>query len=1035
MSENKKYWKGLEQLNRTESFEKYANKEFPEELPLDNNAEPSRRDFLKMMGFGLAAVSLAACEAPVRKAIPYVNKPTTVDPSVPNYYATTYVSGSDAVSVVVKTREGRPIKVEGNKLSKVSGGGTTPQVEASVLSLYDKERLQYPSIDGKKVSWEDIDSYVTNALSDASGIVYLVSNTISSPSTKKAIAALMGKYPNISLVTYDQISLSGQLDANEASFGKRVLPSVDFSSARTIVSFGSDFLGSGPMRSLNNKLFASSRKLTDTKKDMSRLYVFESNMSLTGANADYRTPIRASEEGAYLLNLYNEIAKSKGEVQVNAPAIEDDANLKRAAKDLLNSSGKGIVLSGSNDRSIQYIVNAINGVLGNVGSTLDYDNHVNLRSGDDKVFKSFVSSIKSGNASGVIFYNCNPVYDHPLGSEIANALEKIEFSLSTSDRNDETNSLVKVTAPDSHYLESWNDHEIVSGQFSLSQPTISNIFDTRQAQQSFLLWSGSDINYYDYVRSNWDELFKSLSKTSFGSFDAFWDQSLHDGVFEYSQSSVSITSAQTSELVSISAQLPKVSSGLELIVYANSSVGEGIQANNPWLQEMPDPITKACWENYLTVSPKQLEEWGIQLGDMSTQLVSLSVNGQTLTLPALPQPGQKYGTVGLALGYGRIKAGKVANGIGVNAYPLLSTSGDYINYSISNVSVEATSEVYRVAQTQTSQTYMGRETVIQETVLSKYQEDPQAGRHFPKIATAEGYVKPYAISLWKGHEYANHHWGLAIDLNSCTGCGTCTIACQTENNIPVVGKEEVLNRREMHWIRIDRYYSHTEEAEAMTGIGKARKMEEAAENPEVVFQPMMCQQCNNAPCETVCPVAATTHSTEGLNQMTYNRCIGTRYCANNCPYKVRRFNWFKYHDNDKFSSNLAMNNDLGKMVLNPDVTVRARGVMEKCTFCVQRIQAGKLEAKKEGRRPNDGDVTTACASSCPSDALIFGDMKDPNSKISKALKLVSSDKGVEAKEPRAYHVLEELRVMPNVWYMTKVRNKEESVSKESAAHS
>ena len=1037
MSQNKKYWKGLEQLNRTPEFEKYANKEFPEELPLNGNEEPSRRDFLKLMGFGVAAVSLAACEAPVRKAIPYVKKPTTVDPSVPNYYATTFVNGSDVLPVVVKTREGRPIKVEGNKLSKVSGGGTTPQVEASVLSLYDKERLKGPSIDGNETSWDQIDQTVTNALKSASGTVYLVSNSISSPSTLKAIDRLKSAYGQVQHVMYDQISVAGQLDANEASFGVRALPTYNFANSKTIVSFASDFLGNGPQQAINNKQFAASRKLGSGKKDMSRLYCFESNLSLTGANADYRTAIKASEEGAYLLNLYNLIAAGSGNMQVNAPSVADDANLKRASKDLLASKGQSIVLTGSNDFNLQYIANAINGMLSNIGATINLDQYSTLRSGDDKAFSKFVSDLSAGSVAGVIFFNCNPAYDHRLGAQIAEGIAKAGFSVSTSDRNDETNSLVKISAPDHHYLESWNDFETIKAtSFSLSQPTISNIFNTRQAQDSFLVWAGESTTYYDFIRSNWEsDVYSKLSSDKYSGFQQFWDQTLHDGILENTFTETTITSADNSQIVSVASNIKSSGSDLELVVYSSASIGEGIQANNPWLMEMPDPITKACWDNYLTANPRQVEEWGVQLGDMTTQLLSVSVNGQTVKLPVLPQPGQRYGTVGLALGYGRTKAGKVANNVGVNAYSLLSANGEYTSYVQLNVTVENTGESYQVAQTQTSQTYMGRETVIQESVLSEYQKDPQAGRHFPKIATSEGFKKPYAISLWKGHEYANHHWGLAIDLNSCTGCGTCTVACQSENNIPVVGKQEVLNRREMHWIRIDRYYSHTEEADALSGIAKQRMLENAAENPEVTFQPMMCQQCNNAPCETVCPVAATTHSSEGLNQMTYNRCIGTRYCANNCPYKVRRFNWFKYHDNDKFDTNLAMNNDLGKMVLNPDVTVRARGVMEKCTFCVQRIQSGKLEARKEGRRPTDDDFSVACASSCPSEALVFGDMKDPNSSISKLLQLKSDEKGVEAQEPRAYHVLEELRVMPNVWYLTKIRNKEESKAKESAAHS
>ncbi|MEP1094633.1 MAG: TAT-variant-translocated molybdopterin oxidoreductase [Cyclobacteriaceae bacterium] len=1019
MKENKTYWKGLEQLEATPDFQERSAKEFPEYLPINGNEEgdPTRRDFLKMMGFGMAAVSLAACEAPVRKAIPYVNKPVDVDPGVANYYASTYSMGNDYCSVVVKTREGRPIKIEGNSLSKVSGGGTTTQVEASILSLYDEQRLKNPKIGEEDTTWEELDNRIKAELGSNSGKTVIVSYSNCSPSTQRAVDALNAKYGNVEWVQYDPLSMSGLLDAYEVATGSRALPVHDFSKAKTIVSFGADFLGNWPNQAMNNRQFASSRKLSDDKKEMSRLYSFESNLSLTGSNADYRDPIKPSQEGLYVANLYNLLAQKAGTNAVGVPKVESTVVLEKAASDLWNSKESSLVLSGSNDPSVQKMVIAINDLLGAYGTTIDASRTNNTRKGDDNAFSNFVNDLKQGQVGAVLFYNCNPVYDHPMGSDISGSIGKAKTSISTTDRNDETTAIAKYLAPDHHYLESWNDFEPITGQLSLSQPTISNIFNTRQAQESFLRWSDNEDSYYDFIRSGWTSL-------SSGDFDGFWDQCLHDGVFENENagSALSINLDVTVVATEVKNN-SKPSSGTELVLYANYSVGDGIQANNPWLQEMPDPITKACWDNYLTVPLKYAKENGLdyESGRMKAKLVTLSVNGSSIQVPVIPQPGQAEGTVGLALGYGRTNAGKVADNLGVNAYNFVGNSAAGLVYNTSGVSLSGSEGEYQVAQTQTSQTYAGRETVIQETVLKDYQKDPQAGRYFPEISTADGKKKPYAISLWKDHKYDNHHWGMTVDLNSCTGCGTCTIACQTENNIPVVGKQEVLNRREMHWIRIDRYYSST-----------ASDKEKAAENPEVTFQPMMCQHCNAAPCETVCPVAATTHSTEGLNMMAYNRCVGTRYCANNCPYKVRRFNWFKYHDNAQFDTNTAMNNDLGKMVLNPDVTVRSRGVMEKCSFCVQRIQAGKLQAKKESRRPEDGEITTACVKACPADALVFGDMKDPNSKIYQKLKIKEKEKGVEAKEPRAYHVLEELRVMPNVWYLTKVRNKDENKEKVEA---
>ncbi|MFT6970828.1 MAG: Fe-S-cluster-containing dehydrogenase component, partial [Roseivirga sp.] len=484
----------------------------------------------------------------------------------------------------------------------------------------------------------------------------------------------------------------------------------------------------------------------------------------------------------------------------------------------------------------------------------------------------------------------------------------------------------------------------------------------------------------------------------------------------------------SSAATSVAQNYKQSGDGLELALYQKLAIGTGAQANNPWLQEASDSVTKATWDNYLTVSQAQAAVWGIKMDEGNTETVVLTVGSTSVTLPVLVQPGQAAGTVGLAIGYGRTSAGRVGNEVGVNAYPFVTKlNGANIFDVFAGVSVEKTGEVYSIAQTQTHQTYMNRSNVIQESVLSEYKKDTKAGRVYPQVYMDGEFVKPSKISLWKGHEYSNHHWGLAIDMNSCTGCSACTVACQVENNVPVVGKEEVLNRREMAWIRIDRYYSSD------APVDDQKALEKASENPEVTFQPMMCQHCNNAPCETVCPVAATTHSSEGLNQMTYNRCIGTRYCANNCPYKVRRFNWFKYHDNTQFDKNLSMNNDLGKMVLNPDVTVRARGVMEKCTMCVQRIQSGKLAAKREDRRPVDGEINTACASACPADAIVFGDMNDPKSKITAMLQLQEeeNDKGRVEKvvnEDRAYHVLEEINVNPNVWYFTKIRNKDKQTT-------
>ena len=1024
MKENKKtYWKGLEQLSNDPEFVKNADREFAE-MPssLNEDGSATRRDFLKLMGFSLAAASLAACETPIRKAIPYVNKPIDINPSIPNYYASTYSSGGDYASIVVKTREGRPIKIDGNELSPITKGKVNAIVEASVLSLYDKQRVASPMLAGAASDWAKVDAHVKSKLA-AAGTVKIVTNTILSPSTEKALQEFSVAFGGAEVVVYDSISNYGITKASEVYYGQAILPSYHFDKAKTIVSFGADFLGTWISPIEFAGAYAKTRKISKDKAEMSRHFQFESNLSLTGANADYRTPIKASQSGLAVLALYNAIAAKAGVAPVAGAKVEV-AHLDKAAKELWATKGASLVVSGSNDPNVQVVIHAINELLGNNGATVDFSTPVYFRKGNDSRMNQFITELKGGSVGAVIFYNCNPVYDHPRGADLAAGIAKAKLSIATNGTLDETSSLVQVIAPDHHFLESWNDFQPKKGQYSLAQPTISPLFKTRQAQDSFLTWAGSTVSYYDYLQANWtSSLYATLGAGA--TFQEFWDRALYNGVI--SEATVSSSVAPVGQVDAAAAEVSKsyaaANAGAELVVYSKIGIGSGTFANIPWLQEMADPITKATWDNYLTVSQKWASDNGVSMVEENTKKAKLTVNGKSIVVPILVQPGQANGTFGLALGYGRTKAGRVADGVGVNAYDLLDTSKGFVNFDLTTkVEVVATEETYKIARTQTHQTFMGRENVIQEATLAEYKKDASAGRYKPEIYKDGEFIKPSKISLWSGHKYSQHHWGLAIDMNSCIGCGACTIACQVENNVAVVGKQEVLNRREMAWIRIDRYYSSDAPADDLSG------MEIAAENPEVTFQPMMCQQCNNAPCETVCPVAATTHSSEGLNQMTYNRCIGTRYCANNCPYKVRRFNWFKYHDNKDFAGvNIAQNDDLGKMVLNPDVTVRVRGVMEKCSMCVQRIQAGKLTAKREKRTVVDGEINVACAVACPTDALQFGDMNDPSSKISKLLKIEESDAASkEVGEERAYHVLEEINVSPNVWYFTKIRNKEKN---------
>ena len=856
------------------------------------------------------------------------------------------------------------------------------------------------------------------------------------------------------LVQYDQESSSALIKANGG-----MLPSFHFDKADVIVGVGADFLGNWLSSVEIAPDYAKGRKVGKDKKNMSRHYQFEGMMSLTGANADYRTPIKPSQEGEIVKALYNAVING---------ASSDIPKVNQAARDLKAARGKSLVVAGSNDLAIQTLVSAINEALGNIGATINTENPLYLKQGDDKAMAEFIQNL--GGNDGVIFVNCNPVYNHPMGKELAGKISGAKLSVATADRIDETAKNCTYNCPDSHFLESWGDYEPEKGLYSLAQPTINTIFKTRQAQDSFLKWSDSEVTYKDYLMKFWEEkLFPAQSKES--TFFKFWQKALHDGVFEptnglslLAEMMAKPVTAEGEEVAMPAkmsadeavAAIKASSSGLELALFSSSVLGWGEEANNPYLHETPEPITRVCWGNYIAVSPKRAQDLGVNIFETKTSVLKVTVDGaEPIMLPAVIQPGLNNDVIAIPVGYGRSKedAGKVAaEAAGVNAFPLASVTDGMVNYSrLGSISIENTGEVEHVAQTQTHHTIMGRETIIQETTLDKYKDGSWVeDKYMPMIMTSEGATNPGDLSLWdvksdgygkgdtregaekeeKGyegmlwndkiglrsdvHQYPIHHWGMSIDLNACFGCGACIVACHTENNVPIVGKQEVVNRREMHWLRIDRYYSGQYTKETMNSVND---LEKEAENPQVVFQPMMCQHCNNAPCETVCPVAATTHSSEGLNQMTYNRCVGTKYCANNCPFKVRRFNWFKYNNNDEFDYH--MNNNLGKMVLNPDVTVRSRGVMEKCSLCVQRIQSGKLTAKRENRKVRDGEVKTACAAACSSGAITFGDLNDEKSEVRQLL-----NHEVE-KEGRAYNVLSEINVRPNVWYLAKVRNVED----------
>lgn len=1043
MSQSKKYWKGIEELQETPEFINNKVNEFPEALPESALAETdklgdlssNRRDFLKFLGFSVTAASLAACEAPVRKAIPYLNKPEEITPGIANYYASTYWDGHDFASLLVKTREGRPIKVDGNELCPVTKGGSNARIQSSVLSLYDSARIKGPRIGGNDVSWDAADKEIKSkleAVKAKGGNIRILSSTLISPSLLAAINEFSTAYPNTKLVQYDVLSSSAIIAANQASFGKAVLPSYRFDKADFVVGIGCDFLANWINPVEHAAQYAAKRRLDPKEKKMSRHVQIEALLSLTGSNADQRIALKPSELGLAAVHLLNKLSGSNFSTKSLG---NKDAQITALAKELNNFKGRALVVSGINDPAVQQVINAINIYLGAYDQTIDLNTPDFTRQGNDAAIAELIGELKSGKVDALFFYNNNPVYTLP---EFKAALAKAGFSVYLGDRADETGALCQVIAPDHHYLESWADANPRKGIYTLGQPTISPLFKTRQAIESFLTWAGNATNAHDYIAKYWESNIFPSAGNGLDSFTAFWNKSLHDGLALISQTATSPApaqpenAAQPTATADINAAASAITSraaqakGYELVVYAKTGIGTGNQANNPWLQEFPDPISKITWDNYLLMNPAEMEKNGFNLLNGQEQLadvVELSAGNNKIQIPVQAQPGLPEGVIAIAMGYGRSGAGKTADGVGQNAFPFTTLSEGFLRYEVSGASFGASVGKYHLASTQTHHTMMGRDRIVKETTLSAYQKDSHSGNEPILLATnlknvgKDGKAKPEELNLWQEFENKNHFWNMSIDLNACNGCGACVIACTAENNVPVVGKDEVRRSREMHWLRIDRYYSsdmtpERAEKEGIGAIDKFLQMEKPAtvDNLEVVFQPVMCQHCNHAPCETVCPVLATTHSLEGMNQMTYNRCIGTRYCANNCPYKVRRFNWFRYNENPAFDFN--MYDDLGKMVLNPDVTVRSRGVMEKCSFCVQRIQEGKLQAKKVGARVKDGAVKTACQQACATGAITFGDFNDAESAIRKAYQ-----------NERRYELLEEVGTQPSVYYLTKVRNK------------
>ncbi|SHJ58732.1 TAT-variant-translocated molybdopterin oxidoreductase [Pseudozobellia thermophila] len=1051
MASNKRYWKSEAELNPDDSIvEALRQDEFVEEIPVDDflgdkenlsETTTNRRDFLKYVGFSTAAASLAACQGPVNKSIPYVVQPENIVPGVANYYATSIADGFDFASILIKTREGRPIKVENNK-DAVVGAAANARVQASVLSLYDSTRLQGPLANGEPVEWSAIDAAVKaklGSLRDSGQQIALLTQTYASPSTARLIAEFKAAYGNVNHVVYDAISESSALDAFEAKYGERALADYDFGKAGLIVSFGADFLGDWQGGGYDAG-YAKGRVPKNGK--MSRHVQFEANMTLSGANADKRIRLTPMQQKIALAQLYAKLNNTSvgGELPNEVQAAID-----AVVKQIKSNESNAVVVTGLDDVDAQTVVLAINEMLGS--KAFDPASPRYVRQGKAEAVKTLIADMNAGKVGALIMDGVNPMYTLPNAAEFKAGIEKVGLSLAFSTNWNETTEVVQYTAAANHYLESWGDLQIKKGQFSLMQPTIRELFDTRQFQASLLKWLGSDKTYYEYIKDTWN-----TDVLNGGD----WNKALHDGVFVAGSGAVAPeTDADPQDaspeagdkegqesagesavgVVSIASAIKNLTNatsggGMELTLYPKTGMGDGRQASNPWLQEFPDPITRVSWDNYVTVSKADAERIGLENyhvanGGLNGSYANITVNGVTLSnVPVIIQPGQAVGSIGLSFGYGKKVGMKPEMQTGVNAYQL------YQDFkSVQAATIEKASGTHEFACLQLHKTLMGRGDIIKETTLEIFNtKDHAEWNPVPQVSLDHQEVPATSVDLWDSFDRSiGHHFNLSIDLNACTGCGACVIACHAENNVPVVGKQEVRKSRDMHWLRIDRYYSSEDTFEednikkdgfeGLSGdngsLGGFGQLEDPADNPQVAFQPVMCQHCNHAPCETVCPVAATSHSRQGQNHMAYNRCVGTRYCANNCPYKVRRFNWFLYNNNDEFD--FHMNNDLGKMVLNPDVNVRSRGVIEKCSMCIQKTQKTILDAKRDGRTVKDGEFQTACSAACSTGAMVFGDVNDKESKVAE---LAGSD--------RMYHLLEHVGTQPNVFYHVKVRNTNEA---------
>ena len=977
------YWKSLEELARAPQFLDYLHREFPEQASSFDDPE-GRRGFLKVMGASLALAGLTGCtRQPEEKIVPYVKPPEDVVPGRPLFFATAVTDGGYAKGVLVESHMGRPTKVEGNPDHPASLGATDVFGQASVLDLYDPDRSQTLTYLGEIQPWGSFLAAIKVAL-DAQGAtrgagLRILTDTVTSPTFAAQIKELLAAHPGAQWHQYDPVGPDNVRTGTAQALGAPSEVVYDLEKADVILCLDADFVGGGPASLRQIRAFTSRRKLgaQQSAAGMSRLYVAESSPSLTGALADHRLPLRASEvEG-----VARALAAGVGAPAGAAPAASSPhaAWIAAVAKDLQAHAGRCVVMAGPwQPPAVHVLAHAINQKLGNVGQAVAYAPPVEARPLDQTAsLRELAAAMDAGQVQVLAILGGNPVYDAPADLDFARKMDKVPLRVHLGLYDDETAERCHWHVPAAHPLEAWSDARAFDGTVTIVQPLIAPLYAGCKSVHEMLaaFTARPERSGYDIVRDYWK------ANGVLGADEKAWQRALHDGVL-----AAAVPAAGGAAAASAPAATPMApatptaaapSQGWEIVFRPDASVRDGRFANNGWLQELPRPLSKLTWDNAALMSPRTGESLGISIESTSlgnyTDVVELRYRGRSVKAPAWIVPGHPDGTVTVHLGYGRTRAGRVGTGVGFNAYALRTSDAPWFG---GGLEVKKTGARYLLACTQDHWSMEGRNPVRAGT-LEEYEKDPAYPRE-----TFE--VPPRDLTLYPDYKYTGHAWGMSIDLNSCVGCNACTIACQAENNIPVVGKEQVGRGREMHWIRVDRYYAGP------------------VDDPETHHQPVPCMQCENAPCEVVCPVAATSHSDEGLNDMVYNRCVGTRYCSNNCPYKVRRFNFFLYSDFDTPSI---------KLQKNPDVTVRSRGVMEKCTYCVQRINRARIDARNEGRPIKDGEIRTACQAACPGEAIVFGDINDPASRVSK-LKA----------EPRNYGLLAELNTRPRTTYLSHVKN-------------